>query len=80
MLALGPLGAASPRREPGRRALLVGGGVGIAPLAILQDALGGSGATRLLGFRDGERAARRGAAATARAWRPTTAPPAITAR
>ena len=37
--ALGPLGHgfAAPRED--RRALLVGGGVGIAPLAILQDSL-----------------------------------------
>ena len=39
----------------GRRAILLGGGVGIAPLAILQDALGNA-ATALLGFRDGARA------------------------
>lgn len=39
-----------------RRALLVGGGVGIAPLAILQDTLD-SDATVLLGFRDSSRAA-----------------------
>ena len=43
---------------PGRRAaraILVGGGVGIAPLAILQDALDGAGVETsvLLGFRDG---------------------------
>ena len=48
---LGPLGRgfAPPRAE--RRPVLVGGGVGIAPLAILQDALGPSART-LLGFRD----------------------------
>lgn len=59
VLALGPLGRgfASPQQE--RRALLVGGGVGIAPLAILQDALveKGSANTVLLGFRDAEHAA-----------------------
>jgi NAD(P)H-flavin reductase len=38
-----------------RRAILVGGGVGIAPLAILQDALECE-VTVLLGFRDGTRA------------------------
>jgi dihydroorotate dehydrogenase electron transfer subunit len=52
--ALGPLGRgfASPHED--RRALLVGGGVGIAPLAILQDTLtaGGVVSTVLLGFRD----------------------------
>lgn len=43
---LGPLGSGfSPPRE-GRRALLVGGGVGIAPLAILQDSLTRAPATR----------------------------------
>jgi dihydroorotate dehydrogenase electron transfer subunit len=49
---LGPLGAgfAAPREE--RRALLVGGGVGIAPLAIWQHQVGSSDVTVLLGFRD----------------------------
>jgi dihydroorotate dehydrogenase electron transfer subunit len=55
--ALGPLGrgftAAADLDQ--RRPLLVGGGVGIAPLAILQDALG-ERATVLLGFRDRARA------------------------
>jgi dihydroorotate dehydrogenase electron transfer subunit len=37
--ALGPLGVGFAHPPPGRRAVLVGGGVGIAPLAILQDAL-----------------------------------------
>lgn len=56
---VGPLGNGfAPPRE-GRRPLLVGGGVGIAPLAILQDELDGA-ARALLGFRDGARA--RGAA------------------
>jgi NAD(P)H-flavin reductase len=51
---LGPLGNGfAPPRE-GRRPLLVGGGVGIAPLAILQDQLGDAPA--LLGFRDGPHA------------------------
>jgi dihydroorotate dehydrogenase electron transfer subunit len=70
--ALGPLGRGFTVGGPGldgRRALLVGGGVGIAPLAILQDTLlGGVHAvdaartvragepTVLLGFRDAERA------------------------
>ena len=55
---LGPLGIgfAAPRED--RRPLLAGGGVGIAPLAIWQDQLGGAPA--LLGFRDAEHA--RGAA------------------
>ena len=50
----GPFGNGfSPPRE-GRRALLVGGGVGTAPLAIWQDA---TGAEVLLGFRDAHHAA-----------------------
>jgi NAD(P)H-flavin reductase len=53
--ALGPLGRGFTAPPAGRRALLVGGGVGIAPLAILQDTLPGD-ATVLLGFRDGARA------------------------
>lgn len=59
LLLVGPLGRGfAPPRE-GRRPLLVGGGVGIAPLAIWQDQLGGE-APALLGFRDAARA--RGAA------------------
>jgi dihydroorotate dehydrogenase electron transfer subunit len=61
--ALGPLGVgftAPPERAevggPAARAILVGGGAGIAPLAIWQDALGPR-ATVLLGFRDRHRAA-----------------------
>jgi dihydroorotate dehydrogenase electron transfer subunit len=52
--ALGPLGAGFTAPQNDRRALLVGGGVGIAPLAIWQDTLeqGGERATVLLGFRD----------------------------
>jgi dihydroorotate dehydrogenase electron transfer subunit len=61
---LGPLGAGFRRAEQRRRPLLVGGGVGIAPLAIWQDALtqscrtgtGGATAQVLLGFRDAEHA------------------------
>jgi dihydroorotate dehydrogenase electron transfer subunit len=52
---LGPLGHGFETPRDGRRALLVGGGVGIAPLAIWQDQLGGD-APALLGFRDGSRA------------------------
>jgi NAD(P)H-flavin reductase len=52
---LGPLGRGFTGPSDGRRAILAGGGVGIAPLAILQDALGDA-ATVLLGFRDGSRA------------------------
>ena len=66
--ALGPLGQGFTAPRDGRRALLVGGGVGIAPLAIWQDALEheGTGGDRpggsapavvvLLGFRDRPRA------------------------
>jgi dihydroorotate dehydrogenase electron transfer subunit len=51
---LGPLGKGFTAPADGSRAILVGGGVGIAPLAILQDTLIASGArhTVLLGFRD----------------------------
>jgi NAD(P)H-flavin reductase len=51
VLSLGPLGKGFTPPSQGRRAVLVGGGVGIAPLAILQDQLQGS-VTVLLGFRD----------------------------
>jgi dihydroorotate dehydrogenase electron transfer subunit len=50
---LGPLGVGFRAPAEGRRPLLVGGGVGIAPLAIWQDAIG---APALLGFRDAEHA------------------------
>jgi len=52
---LGPLGQGFTAPRDGRRALLVGGGVGIAPLAILQDGLECE-ITILLGFRDRPRA------------------------
>jgi dihydroorotate dehydrogenase electron transfer subunit len=55
---LGPLGIGFAAPRDGRSPLLIGGGVGIAPLAIWQDQLGGAPA--LLGFRDAEHA--RGAA------------------
>jgi dihydroorotate dehydrogenase electron transfer subunit len=48
--ALGPLGVGFKAPSGGRAAVLVGGGVGIAPLAIWQDTL--DSATVLLGFRD----------------------------
>src|SRR5205807_1867001 len=48
-------GSGFERPAPGRRPVLVGGGVGIAPLAIWQDELGAE-ATALLGFRDAPRA------------------------
>jgi len=54
--ALGPLGRGFAPPTEGRRPILAGGGAGIAPLAILQDALGAE-ASALLGFRDRDRAA-----------------------
>ncbi len=53
---LGPLGKGFARPRQGRRPILVGGGVGIAPLAIWGDTLGASALT-LLGFRDAAHAA-----------------------
>jgi NAD(P)H-flavin reductase len=55
LLAVGPLGHGFEPPRDGRRPLLVGGGVGIAPLAILQDQLP-ERSTVLLGFRDGAHA------------------------
>lgn len=51
---VGPLGQGFTAPGDGRRALLVGGGVGTAPLAIWQDALraAGTAETAILGFRD----------------------------
>ena len=48
---LGPLGRGFARPRDGRRPILVGGGVGTAPLAIWADTLGAAALT-LLGFRD----------------------------
>ncbi len=53
---VGPLGNGFAPPGDGRRALLVGGGVGMAPLAILQDELP-SPVRPLLGFRDAHHAA-----------------------
>ncbi len=55
---LGPLGKGFTLPADGRRAVLVGGGVGIAPLAIWQDELLARELPHalLLGFRDGDRA------------------------
>ena len=53
--ALGPLGRGFTAPPEDLRAILVGGGVGIAPLAILQDAIAAP-VTVLLGFRDRARA------------------------
>jgi NAD(P)H-flavin reductase len=60
---VGPLGKGFRPPGEGRRALLVGGGVGIAPLAIWQDDLDGD-VGALLGFRSGGHA--RGAALLSR--------------
>ena len=56
---LGPLGLGFTAPGEGRRAVLCGGGVGTAPLAILQDVLIADGvpSTALLGFRDAAHAA-----------------------
>jgi NAD(P)H-flavin reductase len=51
LLIVGPLGRGFAPPKNGRTALLVGGGVGIAPLAVWQDQLPGE-AKVLLGFRD----------------------------
>jgi len=57
---LGPLGRPFSAPAPGERALLVGGGVGVAPLVILADRLAacerGADTTVLVGFRDRARA------------------------
>ena len=66
----GPFGIGFAPPRDGRRPLLVGGGVGTAPLAIWQDA---TGAEALLGFR-GRRPRRTApSCSTARGSRPTTA-------
>jgi NAD(P)H-flavin reductase len=60
LLLVGPLGNGFAPPRQGRRPLLVGGGVGIAPLAILQDQLATPDGTEpisaLLGFRDAQHA------------------------
>lgn len=56
LLLVGPLGNGFTRPRGGREPLLVGGGVGVAPLAIWQDELG-SDTKALVGFRDAEHAA-----------------------
>jgi NAD(P)H-flavin reductase len=56
LLLVGPLGIGWHEPREGRSPVLVGGGVGIAPLGILQDQFTGPH-TVLLGFRDGAHAA-----------------------
>jgi dihydroorotate dehydrogenase electron transfer subunit len=58
LLVTGPLGIGFSPPPEGRRALLCGGGVGAAPLAIWQDELlaRGEPAPALLGFRDADHA------------------------
>ena len=67
---LGPLGVGFRAPEDERRPLLVGGGVGIAPLAIWQDVLG---APALLGFRDARACRGRARCSMIRGSPPTTA-------
>jgi dihydroorotate dehydrogenase electron transfer subunit len=55
LLLVGPLGRGFAAPREGRQPLLVGGGVGIAPLAIWQDQLAVA-PPALLGFRDRQRA------------------------
>ncbi|MGH2896482.1 MAG: dihydroorotate dehydrogenase electron transfer subunit, partial [Solirubrobacteraceae bacterium] len=57
LMLVGPLGIGFAPPELGRTALLVGGGVGIAPLAIWQDQLSDHDCLVLLGFRDAEHGA-----------------------
>ena len=56
LLLVGPLGRGFVTPRGGRRPLLVGGGIGIAPLAIWQDQLAPRPLRVLLGFRDAEHA------------------------
>ena len=55
---LGPLGKGFTAPPDGTRAILCGGGIGIAPLSMLHDELASAGrdVTTLLGFRDAEHA------------------------
>ena len=55
--SVGPLGRGFSIPEPGESPILVGGGVGIAPLAILSDRIAAGQARVLLGFRDAAHAA-----------------------
>ena len=57
LMLVGPLGVGFAAPREGRRPVLVGGGVGIAPLAIWQDELQVTGTAVLLGFRDTAHAA-----------------------
>jgi NAD(P)H-flavin reductase len=58
--ALGPLGRGFTQAPRQARTILIGGGIGIAPMMILQDAIEAAGgleqSVTLLGFRDGEHA------------------------
>jgi dihydroorotate dehydrogenase electron transfer subunit len=56
LLVVGPLGVGFRRPEPDGSPLLVGGGVGTAPLVIWRDQLDDPAARVLLGFRDAPRA------------------------
>jgi dihydroorotate dehydrogenase electron transfer subunit len=57
LLLVGPLGNGFSAPRERRRPLLVGGGVGVAPLAILHDQLAGHDPCVLLGFRDADHTA-----------------------
>jgi dihydroorotate dehydrogenase electron transfer subunit len=57
---LGPLGIGFRPRSDGRRTLLVGGGIGVAPLVALADELDPAATSVLLGFRSGAHAAAAG--------------------
>ena len=67
--------SAGDRRATGTRPLLVGGGIGTAPLLCWQDELGPD-ATVLLGFRSAAHARRRRCSPASPRWPPTTARPA----
>ncbi len=69
---LGPLGRGFAPPRDGRRPVLVGGGVGIAPLMIWQDALGAARRSRCSASAT-RRTPRARRCCRARAWRPTTA-------
>jgi dihydroorotate dehydrogenase electron transfer subunit len=57
LMLVGPLGNGFDAPREGRRPVLVGGGVGVAPLGILADQLDDAPAPVLLGFRDAAHAA-----------------------
>jgi NAD(P)H-flavin reductase len=60
LLLVGPLGIGFDPPADGRRALLVGGGIGAAPILCLSDELEGADTRVMLGFRTAEYAAAAG--------------------